>query len=72
MELLENLNEEEKEANPVLQLATAGGDEIKAPRSPRQLPNTPLVPPSEAKTNIANSKQHVEEDNRKYVYNKRK
>ena len=43
-----------------------------APRSPRQLPNTPLVPQEEAKTNIANSKQHVEEDNRKYVYNKRK
>ena len=73
MELLEILNEKEKEANPVLQLATAGGGEIKAPRSPRQLPNTPLVPSSEDKTDMAKIKRPAEEDsNRKYVYNKRK
>ena len=65
--------ERKKEANPVLQLATAEGGEGKAPRSPRQLPNTPLVPSSEDKADMAKIKQPaVEDSNRKYVYNKRK
>ena len=73
MDLLEELSEKEKELNPVLKLATARGDEIQAPRSPRQLPNTPLVQ-KEDEGNKGSSKKVDDgiDDVPKYVYNRKK
>eukprot|EP00943_MAST-04B_sp_MAST-4B-sp1_P003434 g3434.t1 len=71
MVLLEQLSEKDKELNPVLKLATARGDEIEAPRSPRQLPNTPLV----QKEDEGAGEKNDDNDSyvpRKYVYNKKK